>query len=76
MIETLEFERAVQKVLDMVDLKDTLVVVTADHSHTLTIGGGAPSRGNNILGKSVCISLGVMVCFGAHSDKGVGTGWA
>lgn len=29
---------------------DTLIVVTADHSHTMTIGGYS-ARGNNILGK-------------------------
>lgn len=47
--ETQEFARAVQVALDKVDLSNTLVLVTADHSHVFTIAG-YPTRGNPILG--------------------------
>ncbi len=47
--ETVELNRAVQTALDAVDLSQTMVVVTADHSHNLTIAG-YPRRGNPILG--------------------------
>jgi alkaline phosphatase len=50
--ETLEFDKAVQIVLAMTSSADTLVVVTADHSHTMTIAG-YPRRENPILGKVV-----------------------
>lgn len=47
--ETVEFARAVQVALDRVDLSETLILVTADHSHVFTIAG-YPTRGNPILG--------------------------
>jgi alkaline phosphatase len=48
--ETIEFAHAVQTAADMTSADDTLILVTADHSHTLTFAG-YPARGNPILGK-------------------------
>jgi alkaline phosphatase len=52
LVEGQEFSRAVQVALDRVDLRETLVIVTADHSHVFTMAG-YPTRGNAILGKVV-----------------------
>ncbi|HEX4984887.1 MAG TPA: alkaline phosphatase [Burkholderiales bacterium] len=50
--DTIEFARAVKLAMERTDARDTLIVVTADHSHTFTIAG-YPKRGNPILGKVV-----------------------
>lgn len=47
--DTVELSNAVRAAAAKVDLNDTLILVTADHSHTLTMMG-YPARGNNILG--------------------------
>ncbi len=47
--ETIAFADAVQAALQQTDPRDTLIVVTADHSHTMTFAG-YPKRGNDILG--------------------------
>ncbi|HEV8592328.1 MAG TPA: alkaline phosphatase, partial [Pyrinomonadaceae bacterium] len=47
--DTVALSDAVRAASQKVNLDDTLIIVTADHSHTLTIAG-YPARGNNILG--------------------------
>lgn len=47
--DTVELSNAVRAALSKVDLRDTLIIVTADHSHTFNMSG-YPVRGNNILG--------------------------
>jgi alkaline phosphatase len=47
--EAQQFAQAVAEVLKTVNLDETLVLVTADHSHVMTIAG-YPRRGNDIMG--------------------------
>lgn len=49
LMEVQEFAKAIQTAVDKVDLNDTLILVTADHSHVFTMAG-YPKRGNPILG--------------------------
>ena len=50
--DTVEFAAAVQAAVDATNPDDTLILVTADHSHVFTIAG-YPQRGNPILGTVV-----------------------
>ncbi|XP_001648006.2 alkaline phosphatase [Aedes aegypti] len=47
--ETVEFAKAIDLARRRTSLEDTLIVVTSDHSHTMTMSGYS-SRGNDILG--------------------------
>jgi alkaline phosphatase len=49
LVDTIAFSDAVRIALAATNTDDTLVVVTADHGHVLTVGG-YPTRGNPILG--------------------------
>ncbi len=49
--DTVAFDDAIAKALSMVDLSNTLIVVTADHDHTMAFNGYS-HRGNNILGNT------------------------
>jgi alkaline phosphatase len=49
LLDTIELAKAVKKAVEMTDPNETLILVTADHSHVFTIAG-YPHRGNDILG--------------------------
>lgn len=50
--ETRELAKAVTVAMENTDREETLIIVTADHSHVFTIAG-YPVRGNPILGKVI-----------------------
>ncbi|MFD2232139.1 alkaline phosphatase [Alkalimarinus sediminis] len=52
--DTIAFSDAVRAAVESVDMSETLIIVTADHSHVFTIAG-YPKRGNPILGKVVSV---------------------
>lgn len=52
--DTIELSNAVRAAMENTNPEETLIIVTADHSHVFTIAG-YPKRGNPILGKVVSI---------------------
>ncbi|MFD1216933.1 alkaline phosphatase [Microbulbifer celer] len=50
--DAVELDRAVKVAMEKTSAEDTLIIVTADHSHVMTMAG-YPTRGNPILGKVV-----------------------
>lgn len=50
--EAIELNEAVKQALALTNPEETLIIVTADHSHVFTIAG-YPKRGNPILGKVI-----------------------
>jgi len=52
--DTIELAKAVKVAMENTNPEETLIVVTADHSHVFTIAG-YPKRGNPILGKVVAV---------------------
>lgn len=49
LLDTVALNEAFQAAREKVSLDDTMIIVTADHSHVFTMGG-YPTRGNDILG--------------------------
>ncbi|MCQ8185566.1 alkaline phosphatase [Parvularcula maris] len=49
LVDTIAFDDAVKVALEMTDAEETLIIVTADHGHTMAFQG-YPRRGNPIMG--------------------------
>lgn len=53
--ESAAMEEAVQLASNMTSEEDTLLIVTSDHTHTMSLNG-YPDRGSNIFGKKTFCS--------------------
>ena len=60
--ETLEFDLAVAVALELTSREDTLIIVTADHAHTLSING-YPKRGNDLFGMIFTMKFNATILF-------------
>ena len=49
--ETVHLNQAVERAISMVNLSETLIIVTADHSHNMVFSGYA-TRGSNPTGNT------------------------
>lgn len=47
--ETVQFSNAIKHAVEMTNRDDTLIIVTSDHAHTMSMSG-YPDRGNPIAG--------------------------
>lgn len=56
--DTIAFDDAIKAALDNVDLSNTLIVVTADHDHSMAFNG-YPKKGNPVLGTVVDYASGL-----------------
>lgn len=66
--EVLVLEEAVKAAIHLVNTRDTLMIVTADHSHTMSIAG-YPSRGNPIFGiYAITLKVIVLLCSLTHDS--------
>ncbi|RXG62221.1 hypothetical protein Avbf_14130 [Armadillidium vulgare] len=54
--ELLDLDEAVEEAIRMTNTEETLIIVTADHSHVMTMNG-YPDRGNDILGIEFVLSV-------------------
>ena len=57
--EVTRLDECVQAAMKLTNPSNTLLVVTADHSHTMSFGGASVPRGNPVLGSffsNTCLS--------------------
>ena len=57
LVDTVAFDDAIKAALDTADLSNTLIVVTADHDHTMAFNGYG-KRGTDILGVNINYATG------------------